>query len=158
ADDYFAGIYDTNLVDGRLYGVPWYVDTRVLFYRRDLLEQAGAGDAPDNWDAWLDGMKKIEERAGASRFAILLPLNEWQTPVILALQLGADLLRDGGRYGDFQSQAFRRAFSFYLGLFQQGLAPRQGDDAVGNLYQDFAAGFFSYYVSGPWNLGEFERR
>ena len=31
------GIWDTNVVDGKLYGVPWYVDTRLLFYRRDLL-------------------------------------------------------------------------------------------------------------------------
>src|SRR5690349_18994563 len=38
---YFPGIWRTNLVNGRLYGVPWYVDTRVLFYRKDLLAQAG---------------------------------------------------------------------------------------------------------------------
>src|SRR5947208_8749524 len=41
ADDYFAGIWDTNQVDGQLYGVPWYVDTRLVFYRRDLLRHAG---------------------------------------------------------------------------------------------------------------------
>ena len=31
--DYFPGIWETNVLDGALYGVPWYVDTRVLFYR-----------------------------------------------------------------------------------------------------------------------------
>src|SRR5213083_1234509 len=31
--DYFAGVWDTNRVDGKLYGVPWYVDTRLVFYR-----------------------------------------------------------------------------------------------------------------------------
>ena len=36
---YFSGIWDTNEIDGTLYGVPWYVDTRVLFYRRDILAQ-----------------------------------------------------------------------------------------------------------------------
>src|SRR5687768_15002375 len=35
--DYFPGIWRTNEVDGVLYGIPWYVDTRVLFFRRDLL-------------------------------------------------------------------------------------------------------------------------
>ncbi|NNE08073.1 MAG: extracellular solute-binding protein, partial [Gemmatimonadetes bacterium] len=29
---------------------------------------------------------------------------------------------------------------------------------VSNLYQEFARGYFSMYVTGPWNLGEFERR
>ena len=38
---YFPGIWDTNVVDGTLCGIPWYVDTRVLFYRTDLLEAAG---------------------------------------------------------------------------------------------------------------------
>jgi multiple sugar transport system substrate-binding protein len=103
-------------------------------------------------------MAAVERRAGERGYAVLLPLSEWQTPVILGMQLGAELLRDGGRYGDFQSAEFRRAFDFYLGLFRDGLAPATGDAQVGNLYQDFAAGFFAFYVSGPWNLGEFERR
>ncbi|MEP6634678.1 MAG: extracellular solute-binding protein, partial [Luteimonas sp.] len=29
--DYFPGIWDTNLIGGRLLGVPWYVDTRLVF-------------------------------------------------------------------------------------------------------------------------------
>ena len=41
ATDYFAGIWDTNRIGGKLYGVPWYVDTRLVFYRRDLLRDAG---------------------------------------------------------------------------------------------------------------------
>ncbi|HEX2493472.1 MAG TPA: extracellular solute-binding protein, partial [Steroidobacter sp.] len=40
-EDYFQGILDSNRIDGVLYGLPWYVDTRLLFYRRDLLKQAG---------------------------------------------------------------------------------------------------------------------
>ena len=36
AADHFDGIWRTNQVDGALYGVPWYVDTRLLFYRTDL--------------------------------------------------------------------------------------------------------------------------
>ena len=51
--DYFAGIWDTNVVAGQLYGLPWYVDTRVLFYRRDLLSQAGFETPPRTWAEWL---------------------------------------------------------------------------------------------------------
>ena len=42
APDYFASIWATNVSDGQLYGIPWYVDTRLLFYRSDLLKQAGS--------------------------------------------------------------------------------------------------------------------
>src|SRR5260370_40743809 len=35
--NYFHGIWATNVVDNAVYGVPWYVDTRVLFYPPHLL-------------------------------------------------------------------------------------------------------------------------
>jgi len=108
--------------------------------------------------AWTAAMLRAKERAGPGNFAILLPAREWQVPVILALQRGAELLRDGDRYGNFESSAFRAAFAFYVDLFRRGLAPRTGDTALANLYQDFARGYFSLYVTGPWNIGEFERR
>ncbi len=158
AADYFPGILDTNTVDGALYGVPWYVDTRLLFYRRDLLEAAGVAEPPRTWAAWFDAMRRVKARAGPGKYAALLPLDEWQLPVILALQLGAEPLRDGDRYGNFQSPGVRRAFELYLDLFRQELAPRTGAAQVGNLYHDFAEGFFAFYVSGPWNIGEFGRR
>ncbi|HEX7070327.1 MAG TPA: extracellular solute-binding protein, partial [Rhodothermales bacterium] len=31
--DFFDGIWQTNVLDGVTYGLPWYVDTRLLFYR-----------------------------------------------------------------------------------------------------------------------------
>jgi multiple sugar transport system substrate-binding protein len=156
--DYFAGIYDANRIDGVTFALPWYVDTRLLFYRRDRLAAAGYDQPPADWTTWVEAMAQVRERAGAGNYAILLPVTEWQPPVILAMQRGADLLRDDGRYGDFQSPAFRSAFAFYLGLFQQGLAPASAEGQIANLYQDFAAGFFSFYITGPWNLGEFRAR
>ena len=156
--DYFPGILDTNVIDGVTWGVPWYVDTRILFYRQDLLAAAGHPDPPRTWAAWKDAMARVKARGGPQHYAILLPLREWQAPVILALQLGAGLLRDGDRRGDFRSPAFRSAFDFYLDLFRRGLAPGTGEAAVANVYQDFAAGWFALYMSGPWNLGEFRER
>jgi multiple sugar transport system substrate-binding protein len=51
-DDYFPSIWSTNIIDGTLYGVPWYVDTRMLFYRKDLLKQAGFDKPPQDWAQW----------------------------------------------------------------------------------------------------------
>ncbi|HJQ83539.1 MAG TPA: extracellular solute-binding protein, partial [Candidatus Binatia bacterium] len=157
-DDYFPGILDTNVIDGVAWGVPWYVDTRVLFYRTDLLAAAGVAAPPRTWSDWQDAMTRVAARAGPDGRAILFPLREWQVPVILGLQAGSRLLRDGDRFGDFAAPAFRRAFALYVDLFRRGLAPIAGDTAVTNLYQDFARGWFAFYVTGPWNLGEFDRR
>ena len=157
-DDYFPGVLDTNVVEGATYAVPWYVDTRILFYRKDLLAAAGVAEPPRTWRDWTDAMARVKRAAGPDRYAIYLPLREWEPPVVLALELGASLVRDDGRYGDFQSARFRAAFDFYLDLFRRGLAPQGGESDVANVYQEFANGTFSFYMSGPWDLGEFSRR
>ena len=157
-EDYFSGILATNRLDGHTYALPWYVDTRLFFYRTDLLAAAGFAEPPTTWEAWVQAMTRIKARVGSERYAILLPINEWQLPVILALQRGATLLRDRDQYGNFQEPRFREAFDFYLSLFERELAPPVGHAQMANLYQEFANGAFAIYVSGPWNIGEFGRR
>ena len=156
--DYDPGIVDTNLVDGRQYGVPWYVDTRVLFYRRDLLAQAGYATPPRDWDQWMRMLGAIKQRVGPERYAILLPLNEYEPMVALWLQQGEPLLRDGGRWGNFRSQGFARTLRFYLAMYERRLAPPITHNEVANVWNEFARGYFSFYISGPWQIGEFKRR
>jgi len=156
--DVFPGIAETTVIDGVAYAVPWYVDTRLLFYRRDLFAAADVAAMPRTWAAWDAAMHRVASHLGAPRHALLLPLTEWQPLVILALQHGATLLRDDDQFGDFQSPAFRAALTFYLDLFRDGLAPRTGVAQVANVYQDFADGFFASFWSGPWTLGELAQR
>jgi multiple sugar transport system substrate-binding protein len=156
--DYFAGVWDASAIDGARLALPWYVDTRLLFYRRDLLARAGVAAPPRTWDEWRAAMVRVKASLGPDRHAIFVPLTEWEPPVVLALSLGATLLRDGDRYGDFASDAFRRAFAFYVDLFASGLAPTTGAGATASVYRDFAEGWFCFYLTGPWNLGEFATR
>jgi multiple sugar transport system substrate-binding protein len=157
--DYDPGILDTNVMDdGRQYGVPWYVDTRLLFYRRDLLARAGHGAPPRDWDAWLRMLADVKDRAGPDRHALLLPLNEYEPFVALWLQQGEPLLRDGGRRGNFRSGGFARTLRLYLTMFERRLAPPVARTEIGNLWIEFARGTFACFVSGPWQLGELERR
>ncbi|BBA34118.1 putative sugar ABC transporter, sugar-binding protein [Methylocaldum marinum] len=156
--DYFEGILETNHIDRELYGLPWYVDTRLLFYRTDILAEAGFSMPPRTWSEWLEAMAAVKALPGGERYALLLPMNEWQAPTILGFQLGAELLRNDARFGNFQSDAFRRAFHFYLDLFRQGYAPAVSEAQIANLYQAFGSGYFAMYVTGPWNIGEFEHR
>lgn len=156
--DFFAGSWDGNVVDGTTWGLPWYVDTRVIFYRTDLVAATGAPWPPRTWAEWREAMVRVKQRAGPDRFAVLLPINEWDKPLILGLQAGAGLLDPGGRHGAFRDPRFRRAMAFYVDLFGAGLAPPVTDSGIANLYQQFAEGYFAMLVTGPWNLGEFRRR
>jgi len=158
AADYFSGIWDTNRIGGTLYGVPWYVDTRLVFYRRDLLRSAGFSAPPQSWHEWTRMLAAIERQSLQDRYAILLPLNEVEPLLALALQQDEPLLRDNGRWGNFRSRGFRRALAFYLEMFQRGWAPVIADAAISNVWNEFGRGRFVFYVSGPWNIGELQRR
>lgn len=157
-NDYFPGALAASRLDGQTWALPWYVDTRLLFYRQDLLAAVGFNEAPTTWEDWLQAMARLKTLDDAERYAIFLPINEWQLPVILALQRGATLLRERNQYGDFEHPHFREALVFYLSLFEQGLAAPVGHTQVANLYQEFANGAFAAYISGPWNIGELQRR
>jgi multiple sugar transport system substrate-binding protein len=156
--DYFPGVLATNVVDSVLYGVPWYVDTRVLFYRTDLLRAAGVASPPSTWGELRDDLAKLKHVQPAGAFPALLPLDEWAQPVIFAMQAGSPLLASHGTRGDFLDPRFRRGFDFYVGLFKDGLAPPLANTQISNVYQEFAAGRIAMYVTGPWNVGEFRRR
>jgi multiple sugar transport system substrate-binding protein len=158
AHDFFSGIWETNRMDSVVYGIPWYVDTRVLFYRSDILAAAGHDSVPATWEGWRAAMQDIKQVVGPDRFAIFLPVNEWTQPVILGLQLGSPLLSDNATRGAFSAAEFRRAFDFYLGLFRDGLAPPIDINEIANVYQEFARGYLAMFITGPWNLGEFSRR
>ena len=157
-DDFFDGIWDTNVLHGVTYGVPWYVDTRVLFYRSDLLADAGFATPPTTWSQWRDAMTRVRARARGHRYGILLPVNEWAQPIILGLGTGATLLRDDDGFGDFSDPRFRAAFAFYVGLFRDSLAAPISNVQIANMYQSFANGEFAMFISGPWDVGECLRR
>ena len=158
AEDYFPGVWQTNTLDSVLYGVPWYVDTRLLYYRSDLLRAAGYTAPAENWAAWLRQMQAIKRLVGPDRYAILLPLNEFEPLQVLALQQPEPMLREGGRYGNFRSASFRRALSYYRDLFAAGLAPTMTNTQISNVWNEMGRGFYSFYVSGPWNIGQFKQR
>ncbi len=156
--DYFPGGWAGNVIDGRTWGVPWYSDTRILFYRSDLLREAGFDRVPENWAGWVQAMRAIKQRANPRDFAIFLPINEYEPLLAFALQQPEPLLRDGGRFGNFESPGFVRASNFYFSLFDQSLAPRATNTQISNIYDEFAKGHFAFFITGPWNIGEFKDR
>jgi len=156
--DYFPGIWDTIRMNGAVCAIPWYVDTRLLFYRRDLLAQAGYDHPPTTWSEWASMLAAIKTHVGTDRYAVLFPINEFEPLLALALQQPEPLLRDDGRRGAFASDGFRRTLAFYVETFRRGWAPMMSNTQISNVWAEFGRGMFSFYVSGPWSIEEFQRR
>jgi multiple sugar transport system substrate-binding protein len=156
--DYFPGIWNTNVVDGVTYGIPWYTDTRVIFYRTDLLAAAGYSSMPTTWADWRAAMVKIKSKMTSRQYPLLIPITEWPPPVILGLQAGSTLLKDNGQYGAFHDPPFMKGFDFYVSLYHDGLAPELSGSEISNLYQEFERANIAMYIRGPWQIGEFGNR
>lgn len=50
--------------ENKFWGVPWFTDAGLLFYRRDLLEDAGFSEPPATWDELKEMAGRIAQDAG----------------------------------------------------------------------------------------------
>jgi len=119
---------------------------------------AGFATPPRDWDEWRRAMAAIKAKAGPTRYSILLPLNEFEPLLALALQQDEPLLREDGRFGNFRSAGFRRTLAFYKEMFDLQWAPAVSNNQISNVWDEFDNGFYAFYISGPWNIAEFKKR
>lgn len=144
-ENFFNGAWETGIVNEKVYGIPWYVDTRVLYYRTDLLKKVGYEHAPQTWDELYDAAKKLAQQ-GKYGITLYQPQDNYQILLPFVWQNGGDILDENGNI-IVNSPEFIEAFEFYARFFLEKLAPIGGG---GNLFQDFASGDTPMFFSGPW--------
>jgi len=66
-DDFLEGPLKSVMYDGSLYAVPWFTDAGVLYYRRDLLEDAGL-QVPETWDEFVSACETAATEPGMDGF------------------------------------------------------------------------------------------
>lgn len=154
-EKFFDGIWETNVLDSTVYGIPWYVDTRVMFYRTDILKAVGYNNAPKTWAELYDASKKIKQKFNS--YSFFIPTNEWLPFILFGLQNNAELLKNKNQYANFSSKEFKDAIVYLTKFYHEDLAPVDMQQVL-NVYQAFGEGFFSMYITGPWNVTEFQNR
>jgi len=147
---FFEGAWGSTDVGGTNYGVPWYVETRVLYYRTDLVPEP-----PTDWDG-LTAMAQDVQAAGAEWGINLQPgqTGAWQTFMPFAWQAGAQMTNEDATEFTIDSPEFVEALTKYQSFFTDGLAPT--DLPQGSLEPGFMAGTIGSFVSGPWHVGILE--
>ncbi|TNC20542.1 extracellular solute-binding protein [Georgenia sp. 311] len=144
---FFEGAWDSTDVGGTNYGVPWYVETRVLYYRDDVVSEP-----PADW-AELTAMAEEAQANGAEWGINLQPgqTGAWQTFLPFAWQAGAVITNEDATEFTFDTPEFVEALTYFQSFFTDGLAPT--DLPQGALEPDFMAGEIASFVSGPWHVG-----
>jgi multiple sugar transport system substrate-binding protein len=152
--DFFPGAWSSTEVGGTSYGVPWYVETRVLYYRTDLAQQAGWDQAPQNWDELKQFATDLESKADVEYGISLQPgqTGSWQTVMPFAWSNGATLTTEDGAEYTIDTPEMVEALEYYKSFFDEGLSQTRLLDP-GELESGFADGTFGAFISGPWHTG-----
>jgi multiple sugar transport system substrate-binding protein len=56
--EYLPGAIRANTIGGKIYGVPWYTDAGLLYYRKDLLDKHNA-KVPTTWDELISTAQRV---------------------------------------------------------------------------------------------------
>lgn len=57
--NYVDVVYDDVVADGRVYGLPFGIDTLVMYYNRDLLNQASLVQPPATWSDFINAVTRL---------------------------------------------------------------------------------------------------
>jgi len=153
---FFPGAWGTTEVGGTSYGIPWYVETRLVYYRTDLAKKAGITTPPSDWDGLKAMAKAMQDKAGTKWGINLQPggTGSWQTVMPFAWSNGAQL--NNGDQWTFDTPQMAEAVKYYQSFFTEGLTnktPAQGATQE----PTFVDGSEPMFISGPWMMSAVEK-
>jgi len=143
-----------------IYAVPWFLDVRVLYYRRDILEKAGISESSlEDWHGFAAACKKLLELRRRSNDA-LYPLSvSSQKPGVYVHDLapwvwaaGGDFLNPLQNVSRLASPETVQGLSFFYGLVANGSIPLLGRDTMvptGGVFR----GDYAMQLCGAWPVG-----
>ena len=155
---FFDGAQKTTEVNGTSYGIPWYVETRLVYYRTDLAKKAGITTPPTDWAGLKSMAKAMQDKAGA-KWGIGLQAGgtgSWQSIMPFAWSAGADLTKDGGKAYNFDTPEVLKATQYYQSFFTDGISDKAAP-ATPTTEPDFASGKVPMFISGPWMMSAVEK-
>ena len=148
-------VYDNALKrsqnkDGVQYGVPWYVEARMLWYHTKIAQAAGV-DAPKTWDEQITFFQKLSQQQGV-KWAVGMPVGSgsyaYQAIMPFFAQAGGSALTSDNSAWDLGSDAMVKALAYYKSFFDLGLADPNG--STENAVQNFAAGQIAATFQGSY--------
>lgn len=152
---FFEGSLSTNKVGDQLLGVPWYVDTRVFYFRKDLATQAGYPDGAKTWDEFKAFTKALQAKAGAE-YGVTLPSTDtdsFQSMLMFPWSNGATLTNADETKWTLDTPEWISAMKYYGSFFSEGIANPDADTGAGSRESQFVSGKTPVLTGGPSMIG-----
>lgn len=158
-DMYTESAMLSQMVDGEVYGLPYAVETTLLYYNRDLVDEE---NLPTTLDEWYEFSENI---TGDGTYGFLALWDQIYYAQSIIGGYGGYIFAqdDEGNYdvediglnneGAVEAAEYIQKF-YSEGLFPSGIIGEQGINVLDSL---FSEGKAAAVISGPWNLGPYEQ-
>ena len=146
---YLPNIWKASMFDGKTFGIPWYLTTRISIYNSKLFEQAGVSKPPQSYAELAQVAKQVKEKTGKYAFFVSFVPEDSSEVLASLVQMGTKLVDESGKAA-FNSAEGKAAFEYWVDLYKNKLLPQevltQGHRRAVELYQ---AGEVALLNSGP---------
>ena len=152
--------YGINVYEDKMYALPVWNSTQMLFYNKDILEAAGV-EAPSvdpaerwTWDQVMDAGTRAQA-AGTESGLLLEQVEAYYQlqPLVESLGGGSGITGDDMLTADVTTEEWAQAMTWYGETFSSELSPRGvGGFQTSAVFSDQKTAFF---VGGPWDIGTF---
>ncbi len=156
-DDLYDNVKGFVTVGDKYYAYPKLVEpSTVLFYRKDLFEEAGLDPEkpPTTWAEVLDYGKKLTKKGvfgfSTAQNAVDLGWSSWGLQYNAAGHL--PVLDDWSK-ADVNNDGYKALLNFYATAYQSGIMPKQQLAAYADI-KAFGEGKVAMQVCGSWAIGQ----
>ncbi|MHB0875196.1 MAG: extracellular solute-binding protein [Anaerolineae bacterium] len=157
-DDFYPkALYEGATIAGQMVALPYVLDNRALYYRKDIMAEAGLADVvPQTWEAFRDAAIKQTKMNGDTfeRAGWHAGLGQFcfQNYVPFLWQNGGELLDDAHTRCAFNSDAGVEALEFWAKLIiEDKVGPVEDMPNVGDL-SPYVAGTLAMCFNGPYEI------
>jgi ABC-type glycerol-3-phosphate transport system substrate-binding protein len=154
-----ADQYHVNLYKGKLWALPVWTSTQMLFYNKTALEKAGVPlpssdpTKPLTWEQVASEGAQVQREGDTKSGLVFEQLTYYEMqPLAESAGGGSGITGSNGLGIDVTNPGWTKAMQWFGQTFSSGLSPRV-PNLQGQPY--FTDGKTAFYVGGPWDVGIF---
>lgn len=121
---YLPNIWKASTLDGKTFGLPWYLTTRITISNTDLLKQAGLEKPPATFTELMQAAKQIKEKTNKYAFFTTFVPGDSGEVLESLVQRGVDLVDANGKAA-FNTPKGKQAFQDWVDLYKNGWIPKE---------------------------------
>jgi len=157
--DFFPWAVEGTTVGGKIYGIWYTTDARVLYYRKDLLQKGGFNEPPGTWDELVKTAQALHTSDVYGLGMVFQGEGGMCTLLIDFWSLGGELTDADGKpifHLGKNKEALIKVLNFYDQLYNKYKVTPKDSVAYtteNDMNQRILAGGYNMFFGGGWQIG-----